>query len=84
MNTVLLDTQTYREVEAFAKRNNTDVAEVVRTSVLIFLDKVKHSGDTAKTLKYELPEHLKQMRGILAGVEDTNDERLNYLLEKYK
>ena len=34
--------------------------------------------------KYELPEHLKKMRGILAGVEDKDDERLQYLLEKYK
>ena len=32
--------------------------------------------------KYELPEHLKKMRGILAGVKDENDDRLNYLLEK--
>lgn len=34
--------------------------------------------------KYELPEHLRKMCGILASVEDSSDERLNYLLEKYK
>lgn len=31
-----------------------------------------------------LPEYLKKMRGILAGVKDENDDRLNYLLEKNK
>lgn len=84
MNEVLLDTYTYRQAEAFAKLNNVDVAEVVKTSVLNFLGKFKRSNSVAATQGYELPEHLKMMRGILAGVEDKNDEKLNYLLEKHQ
>lgn len=84
MNTVLLDTYTYHEAESYAKLNNIDVAEVVRTSVLNFLGKIKRSDSISAGQKHELPKHLKKMRGILAGVEDKDDERLNYLLEKYQ
>lgn len=84
MNEVLLDSYTYHQAEAFAKLNNIDVAEVVKTSVLNFLGKFKRTKAIAASQKYELPEHLKKMRGVLAGVEDKNDEKLNYLLEKYK
>lgn len=84
MNEVLLDSYTYHQAEAFAKLNNIDIAEVVKTSVLNFLGKYKRSNDVGVTHKYELPEHLKKMRGALSGIEDKNDEKLNYLLEKYK
>lgn len=84
MNVVLLDTYTYQEAEAFARLNNIDVAEVVKTSVLNFLGKLKRPKSAVVSQKYELPEHLKKMRGILAGVEDKKDEKLNYLLEKNK
>lgn len=84
MNEVLLDTYTYHQAEAFAKLNNIDVAEVVKTSVLSFLGKFMRSKSVAVPQKYELPERLKKMRGILAGVEDKDDDRLSYLLEKYK
>lgn len=80
MNEVLLDAYTYHEAEAYAKSNNIEVAEVVKTSVLSFLGKSKHSNSVSAGQIYELPEHLKKMRGILAGVEDKDDERLNYLL----
>ena len=79
-----IDNRTYREVEAFAKLHNLDIAEVVRTSLQNFLQKFKVAKPQARAAKYELPEHLKKMRGILAGVEDKDDERLQYLLEKYK
>ena len=84
MNTIAIDNGTYREVEAFAKLHNLDIAEVVRTSLQNFLQKFKVAKPQARAAKYELPEHLKKMRGILAGVEDEDDERLQYLLEKYK
>ena len=31
-----------------------------------------------------LPAHLEKLGGCLAGIEDEKDEKLNYLLEKYK
>ena len=84
MNEVLLDSYTYHQAEAFAKLNNTDVTEVVKASVLSFIGNFKLTKTVAASQKYELPEHLKKMRGVLAGVEDKNDEKLNYLLDKYK
>ena len=41
MNTIAIDNRTYREVEAFAKLHNLDIAEVVRTSLQNFLQKFK-------------------------------------------
>ena len=35
---------------------------------------INRSEVVAQTIKYELPEHLKKMRGILAGVKDENDD----------
>ncbi len=69
MNTVLLDTSTYKEAEAFAKLNNIDVTEVVKASVLNFLRKFNSSERATVKPKYELPGHLKKMRGVLAGVD---------------
>ena len=82
MATVTLDANTYSEAEAFAKKNNTDVTEVVRISVLNFLKKANIAKPVTKKGEPRLPEHLKKMRGILAGVEDPNDDKLNYLLKK--
>lgn len=85
MNTVAIDNRTYREVEAFAKLHNLDISEVVRTSLQSFLQKFKVAKPQAKAVnKYELPEHIEKLAGCLIGVEDSSDERLNYLLEKYK
>lgn len=84
MNTITIDNNTYNEVENFAKLNNTTVTDVVKASIQGFLKKFNRSETIAQNSKYELPEHLKKMRGILAGVKDENDERLNYLLEKNK
>ena len=36
----------------------------------------------SKASLYHLPSHLQKMCGILAGVEDKEDERLNYILSK--
>lgn len=84
MNTIAIDNRTYREVEAFAKLHNLDIAEVVRTLLQNFLQKFKVAKPQAKAAKYELPEHIEKLAGCLAGVEDPSDDRLNYLLEKYK
>ena len=67
MNEVMLDAYTYHQAEAFAKLNNIDLAEVVKISVQNFLGKFKRTKDVVATKNYELPEHLKKMRGVLAG-----------------
>lgn len=82
MNTVTIDSVTYKEMEMFAHINNVDVADVVKKSFHFFVEKLKLTKPQVKTAQYELPSHLKKMRGILSGVEDSNDERLNYILSK--
>ena len=82
MNTVTIDSGTYKEMEMFAHVNNIDVADVVKKSFYFFVEKFKLAKPQTKTAQYELPAHLKKMRGVLSGVEDINDERLNYILSK--
>lgn len=84
MNTITLDNYTYREVEAFAKVNHIDVSEVVKASIRNFLKKFQKSRAENKVQNIELPSHLELLGGCLSGVADENDEKLNYLLEKYK
>lgn len=82
MATITLDTHTYQELETFAKRNGMNVSEVVNASIHSFLDKLNSVKPRTISQRYELPGHLKKMRGVLSGIEDKNDDRLNYLLEK--
>lgn len=82
MNTITLDNNTYNDIEAFAHVNNLAVADVVKKSFHFFVEKFKLAKPQAKTSQYQLPLHLKKMRGVLAGVEDSEDERLNYILSK--
>ena len=82
MNTVTIDSVTYKEMEMFAHINNVDVADVIKKSFHFFVEKLKLTKPQSKAAQYELPSHLKKMRGILSGVEDSKDERLNYILSK--
>jgi len=84
MNTITLDNYTYREVEDFAKVNHIDVTEVVKVSIRNFLKKFQKTHVEKHMQKIELPSHLEMLGGCLSEVADENDEKLNYLLEKYK
>ena len=84
MNTIAIDTNTYREVETFARLNHIDVAEVVKTSIRSFLKKFQVANSKSQVQKLELPTHLEMLGGCLSGITEENDEKLNYLLEKYK
>jgi len=84
MNTIAIDTNTYREVEAFARLNHIDVAEVVKTSIRNFLKMFQTVNSKSQEQKLELPTHLEMLGGCLSGISEGNDEKLNYLLEKYK
>ena len=66
------------------KNHNLDIADVVRNSVRAFLAKISPAKSIPPSSGKELPAHLKQMRGVLADVSDKEDDKLNYLLEKYK
>ena len=84
MNTITLDNYTYREIEDFAKVNHIDVADVVKVSIRNFLKKFQKTRAESRMQKIELPSHLEMLGGCLSEVADENDEKLNYLLEKYK
>ena len=82
MNTITIDNNTYHDIENFAHVNNLDVADVVKKSFRFFIEEFKFAKPQSKASRYQLPLHLKKMRGVLAGVEDSEGERLNYILSK--
>lgn len=82
MDTITIDNDTYRELQSFAKSNNVDVADVVRKSFKYFSERFKNSTQQSQTAQYQLPSHLKKMRGVLSGVDDKGDEKLNRILSK--
>ena len=82
MNTITIDNNTYHDIENFAHVNNLDVADVVKKSFRFFIEEFKFAKPHSKASRYQLPLHLKKMRGVLAGVEDSEDERLNDILSK--
>ena len=49
MNTIMIDSNTYSEVENFAKLNNTTVADVVKASIQGFLKKFSRSEAVSQT-----------------------------------
>lgn len=79
MNTISIDSKTYEDLVAFAALNKVDMAEIVRKSLYYFIESF---GQSKAPTSDQLPDHLKRMRGILAGVEDKDDEKLNHILEK--
>ena len=44
--------------------------------------KMDNKAICSNASQYHLPSHLQKMFGILSGVEDKEDERLNYILSK--
>ena len=82
MNTITIDNNTYHDIEAFAQVNNLDVADVVKKSFRFFIEEFKSAKSQSKASLYQLHKKKKKMRGVLAGVEDSEDERLNYILSK--
>lgn len=79
MATISIDTDIYKSAEMYAKQNNVSIRELVES----YLTKLLTSNNSARQRK-ELPKHIQEMCGILSDVEDKDDDRLNYLLEKYK
>lgn len=79
MNTITIDSNIYRVAESYAKRHNISVRQLVEN----YLQKIL-SPKVSEKSSLKMPQHLEDLGGCLAGVEDEKDEKLNYLLEKYK
>lgn len=80
MSTITIDSNTYHDLETFAHVHNLDVADVVKKSFHLFVE--KFNIVKPQTKEYQLPSHLKKMRGVLSGIEDDEDDKLNYILNK--
>ena len=80
MNTIIIDANQYPEAAAYAKLHNIIFKKLVEG----LLTKFQSPKATDKAAGLKLPPHLEKLGGCLAGVEDSEDERLNFLMEKYK
>ena len=79
MNTISVDSNIYRGAELYAKLHNVSIGQMVEKYLLRF-----QVPTSRKLPSLKLPAHLEKLCGCLAGIEDENDEKLDYLLEKYK
>lgn len=79
MNTITIDSTIYRGAEDYAKRHNVSIRQLVETCLRKVL-----SPEVPDKPSLDMPPHLEKLGGCLAGVEDDKDEKLNYLLQKYK
>ena len=74
MNTIAISSKAYNNALLYAKSQNITVDEIVenylKTLVII------------RPTKRELPDSFRRLKGILADVNDPDDERLNYILSK--
>lgn len=88
MNTITIDTQLYKDAEAFAKKHNVSVRELVEN----YFQHLTHGGRKGKEKMKEIEDlspEVKHLIGIIpAEEEDYNDlngdkYRYNHLKEKY-
>lgn len=78
MNAITINTEIYKGIEIYAKKHNVSINQLVEDYLKRLL------ANSAAQTKKDLPDSLKKMRGVLADVADKDDDKLNYLLEKYK
>ncbi len=64
----------------YAKLHNISFKQLVDD----FLAKFQDASIEEENASLTLPPHLEKLGGCLSGVNDPDDEKLNYLLEKYK
>ena len=79
-NELLIDINQYPGAVMYAKLHNLSFKQLVEN----LLNKFQVSSAAKEEVSLQLPPHLEKLGGCLAGVNDPNDEKLNYLLEKYK
>lgn len=78
-NDIVIDTSQYPGAARYAKLHNITFKQLVES----LLQKFQTTPATKEDDALRLPPHLERLGGLLAGVSDPDDERLNYLLEKY-
>lgn len=79
-NDLLIDINQYPGAVMYAKLHNISFKQLVDD----FLAKFQKTTTVKEDVSLQLPPHLEKLGGCLAGVSDPSDEKLNYLLEKYK
>ena len=77
MTTIAIDSKLYICAEEYAKRHNLSVQEMVENFLKRFQPVAKTSSE-----KVVLPEKWERLCGILEGVKDETDDRLNYIINK--
>ena len=77
---LVIDIKQYPGAVMYAKLHHVSLKQLVDGFLMKFqTPAVKKTKEVL-----ELPPHLEKLGGCLTGVEDLEDEKLNYLLEKYK
>ncbi len=78
MNTVTLDTDTYKEMSDFAKQNNVSVAEMLKSNWHDFLEYIKsRKGNRAVTLEQDF-------LNCFCGSEWENDKTPSEVVDEYR
>lgn len=79
MSTITINSDIYQKAERYAKLNNINLSHLIEK----FLMKLQTTS-AKDNAALALPDHLEKLAGCLSDVSDDDDEKLNYLLEKYK
>lgn len=80
MNTITIDSNIYQGAEKYAKLHNVNLKKLVED----FLMKLQMPSVETQETELQLPERLEWLGGCLSGVSDDKDERMKFLMEKYK
>ena len=79
MNTITIDSGIYNAAETYASKHNISLRQIVER----YLSKLTYLSPSEEN-KYKLPKLLEVMGGCLSDVNDSDDEKLNYILSKHK
>lgn len=80
MNAITVDSNIYQGTERYARLHNANLKQLVED----FLMKLQMPSVETRETVLQLPNRLERLGGCLSGVSDDQDERLKFLMEKYK
>ncbi len=80
MSTITIDVNQYPEAAMYAKLHNISFKQLVENLLMKFQTPTVAENQP----DMQLPPHLEKLGGCLKGVESSEDEKFNYLMEKYK
>ena len=79
MTTIAIDSNLYSGAEKYAKAHNISVRELVEN----FLKSIQRPVvNRVQVKEATLPKKWEALCGILSDVQDTTDERFNYIINK--